>query len=248
MNELLKKELEQEYRCLSVKQPFATMLVRPTWRAEDGTLMGEKSIELRSKSTKYRGDVLICASKKPEVAGMKSGCALGLVELYDVKPVSEFTEEDWQATCIRPEERGNFRGEYGWLMRNPRRVIEVPISGKLGLFQAKFPADTIIEYPRAMMMDAEGWAVVRRRLERATRDTALEAVKNLLAANGAIDFREIREAKDVVTLYAEFPFDAPEETLRNAYLPAVKGRLGNRWISASISGKTIAVSCKIEQK
>lgn len=98
------------------------------------------------------------------------------------------------------------------------------------------------------MMDAEGWAVVRRRLEQATRDTALEAVKNLLAANGAMDFREIREARDVVTLYAEFPFDAPEETLRNAYLPAVKGRLGNRCISASISGKTIAVSCKIEQK
>ena len=75
-------------------------------------------------------------------------------------------------------------------------------------------------------------------------------MKNLLAANGAMDFREIREARDVVvvTLYAEFPFDAPEETLKNAYLPAVKGRLGNRCISASISGKTIAVSCKIEQK
>lgn len=156
--------IHDKIRCLCVRQPYADFLTFPTWRDDSGAWHSEKTIEVRSRKTTFRGDVLVCASRKPEIPGCVSGCAVGFVEIYDVKPLSEFTEDDWKATCIPEKERPNYKGGFGWLTRNPRRIVEMPVVGKLGFFDIIIPKGDLTEYPRNMALGAEGWEIVKRKL------------------------------------------------------------------------------------
>lgn len=149
------------WRALTVKQPYATDLVTAAYEL-DGHTYGVKSIEVRSKSTTYRGDIMVCSSAKPEIAGLESGVTLGLCELYDVKPVAEFTPEDWANTRIPEEKRKFITKGYGWLMRNPRRVVEFPIKGQLGIYNLVYTKGVIVEYPTAMVMDKEGYELIKK--------------------------------------------------------------------------------------
>lgn len=157
-------ELHLKIRCLCVRQPYADLLTQTPWRDENGIWRAEKTIEVRSRKTNFRGDVLICASRQPEIPGRVSGCAVGFVEIYDVKPISKFTEDDWNATCIPENERANYKAGFGWLVRNPRRIVEMPVVGKLGFFDIVVPKGDLTEYPRAMALGAEGWEMVKKKL------------------------------------------------------------------------------------
>lgn len=151
------------YKALSVKQPYADLLTRVVFWDESGEYHAEKTIEVRSRNTKYRGDMLVCASAKPELPGRMSGVTCGFVELYDVKPIEQFTPEDWAATCIPEKDRP--RKGYGWMMRNPRRVVEMPIKGQLGVYNLIVPKGDITEYPREMALDSYGWDVVQQQIK-----------------------------------------------------------------------------------
>lgn len=148
------EEVYDAFRALCVRQPYASRLIN-----------GEKTIEVRSKNTYYRGQLLICASKRPEVGSMPVGCTVGIVELYDVKPVSDFTEEDWERTTIPPAERCRYSG-FGWMMRNPVRVIEHPVVGQVGIHMKYFPKDTLIPYPTHISIDAESRALIDAQIEK----------------------------------------------------------------------------------
>lgn len=130
------------FKALSVKQPYAGMLAT-----------GEKTIELRSKPTSYRGQLLICSSKdkgkksKPD-AGY--GCTIAFVDLYDCKPVKDLTPEEWEMTRVTPDIMEKYRSSgkgYAWLVRNPRKVIEFPVKGQLGIFNLVYTKDMIIYKP-----------------------------------------------------------------------------------------------------
>lgn len=149
-------------KCLSVKQPFADLLTKIVSRDADGNWLAEKSIELRSRRTNYRGDVLICSCKNPVIEGRLSGYAVGIVEIYGCKPVEEFTEDDWKASCVE----NRWKSGYGWLVRNPRRVVEVPVDGKLGLFNMEFPENHIVAYPREMAFGPKGWEMIQKKIVR----------------------------------------------------------------------------------
>lgn len=151
------------FKALSVKQPYADLLTRVVFRDENGEYHADKTIEVRTRNTNYRGDLLICSSSKPEIPGRLSGVTCGFVELYDVKPIEDFTPEDWAATCIPEQERP--RKGYGWMMRNPRRVVEMPIKGQLGVYNLIVPKGDITEYPRAMALDSDGWDIVQQRIK-----------------------------------------------------------------------------------
>ena len=151
------------FHALTVKQPYADLLTQAAYRDEAGNYHAEKTIEVRTRNTKYRGDVLICSSAKPELPGRISGVTCGFVELYDTKPVEEFTREDWAETCIPENERP--RTGYGWLMRNPRRVVEMPIKGQLGVYGLVVPKGDITEYPREMALGGKGWKMIKRRIK-----------------------------------------------------------------------------------
>ena len=156
-------EIHDRFKALTVKQPYATRLVTAAYRDEKGVLFAEKSIEVRTKTTNYRGDLLICSAKSPVIPGMESGVTMGFVELYDVKPVAEFTEQDWADTCIPVEERGPFKTGYGYLLRNPRRVIEMPCNGQLGIYNFVTPKGDITEYPTVCRVDEKSWRLIQRR-------------------------------------------------------------------------------------
>lgn len=151
------------FKALSVKQPYADLLTRVAFRDDFGEYHAEKTIEVRTRNTNYRGDLLVCSSAKPQIPGRLSGVTCGLVELYDVKPVEEFTPEDWDATCIPEQERP--RKGYGWMMRNPRRVVEMPIKGQLGVYNIIVPKDDITEYPRNVAFGNDGWDIVKSKLQ-----------------------------------------------------------------------------------
>lgn len=151
------------YKALSVKQPYADLLTRVVFWDESGEYHAEKTIEVRTRNTNYRGDLLVCASAKPELPGRMSGVTCGFVELYDVKPIEQFTPEDWAATCIPEKDRP--RKGYGWMMRNPRRVVEMPIKGQLGVYNLIVPKGDITEYPREMALDSYGWDIVQQQIK-----------------------------------------------------------------------------------
>ena len=142
------------YRALVVRQPLADRLTRTSWRDADGAYHAEVSLVCRLKDTRYRGDVLVCSSSRPAVPGHESAVTCGLVELYATKPVGEFTEEDWVETGI-PEAQRPRKG-YGWLFRNPRRVVEMPMDGVGGFYDMALPKDDITEYPRIVMLGEDG--------------------------------------------------------------------------------------------
>jgi hypothetical protein len=101
---------------------------------------------------------------------MESGVTLGLVELYDVKPVSEFSEEDWDKTRIPIEKRKKITKGYGWLMRNPRRVVEYPVKCQLGIFNLVYTKGEIVQYPRKMKVDEKGWKEIRQKIKTKEQD------------------------------------------------------------------------------
>jgi len=101
-------------KAISLKQPWANLVAS-----------GKKSVETRKWKTPYRGDLVICSSKKPSIE--PAGYALCVVELYDIEPMKK--EHEGKA-CIKI-----YPGAYSWFLRNIRPLIPpVPVAGKLGVF------------------------------------------------------------------------------------------------------------------
>lgn len=157
-------EIHDKFRALSVKQPHADLLTVVEYRDQEGEYHAAKTVELRSRNTNYRGDLLICSSANPSnLPGHPAGVTCGLVELYDVKPIEEFTPEDWTASCVPEKDRPH--SGFGWFMRNPRRVVEMPIKGKLGFYDIVVPKGDITPYPRVLKFGDDGLALLQKRKE-----------------------------------------------------------------------------------
>lgn len=120
-------------RALVVRQPWAN-LVRD----------GLKKIEVRSWTTKHRGDLLICAAKSADAGweydgNQPRGVTICLVTLTDCRPL--------RRSDVRPAMLGRHgwilnEGAYAWILSNPRRLAARPTVGKLGLFD--LPDDIVI--------------------------------------------------------------------------------------------------------
>ena len=91
--------------------------VKPQWAAMIAD--GSKTIELRSRPTKYRGPLLICATQP-------HGMCVCLVDVVDCRP---FERDD--ATAAQSTYRP---GLWAWVLSGVRRVREVPIRGALNFF------------------------------------------------------------------------------------------------------------------
>lgn len=113
-------------RGLSVRQPWASLIAS-----------GEKTIELRSWSTRYRGDLLILAGGEPwkgdhghEIGPL--GVSLCLVRLVDVRPF--LPGEDTAASCVPPHLLESGKRYFSWVLEFPRALPQRKTKGKLGLF------------------------------------------------------------------------------------------------------------------
>ena len=96
----------------------------------------EKTIEVRSWTTNYRGDILICttAKKFPETIPSHAIC---VVTLKDVVPMKR---EHCEAACM--DEQYYNPNNYAWMLENVRCIKPFPIKGKLSLWEC----DHEIEY------------------------------------------------------------------------------------------------------
>jgi hypothetical protein len=120
-------------KALSIKQPFADMIVR-----------GLKTIETRTWKTEYRGDILICSSKKPhegsylhnnEIIPCRNyllnnfvvfGKAVCVARLVECRPM---LETDQNAACCE------YYKAWSWVLDNIRPVATFPVKGSLNLFE-----------------------------------------------------------------------------------------------------------------
>jgi len=123
-------------KCLSLKQPYADLLVS-----------GKKTIELRTWNTKFRGEFLVHASKKVDKDAclrlkidpdsLVTGSLIGKANLYDVN----FYEN--RNLFLRDRNR-HLAGtkysdhKYGFLIKNARRFRKpILMPGKLGFFNVE---------------------------------------------------------------------------------------------------------------
>ena len=101
-------------KAISIKEPWATMIYER-----------KKTIETRTWKTNHRGDLLLCASKKPE--SKLSGNAFAVANLVDCRPMVVKDEE--LACCVC------YHSAYSWVLENIQKVELFPIKGQLGLFE-----------------------------------------------------------------------------------------------------------------
>lgn len=124
-------------KALSLTQPWATLVAT-----------GQKTIETRSWSTRYRGPLLIHAAKgfpayakefSQELYGnpavlpyITRGAIIGKVYLLDVRP----TEEVVTRISVQERRYGDYsQGRYAWILTNPEQLEPIPWKGALGLFK-----------------------------------------------------------------------------------------------------------------
>jgi ASC-1-like (ASCH) protein len=117
-------------KTLSLKQPFAELI-----------LQGKKKIELRNWNTKFRGEFLIHASKKPDVGSMKQfgfselplGFIVGKAELVGVK---RYDSEEEHRKDAGLHLASSAWGNFGFVLENPQRINPpIPAKGKLNFWE-----------------------------------------------------------------------------------------------------------------
>jgi len=107
-------------KALSIKHPWADRIVK-----------GEKTIETRTWESNYRGDILICSSKKADPHfdlkkhKLKYGFALCIVELFKIEKMK--VEHEKAAMC------NIYPGAFAWHFRNIRLINPFPVKGMLRL-------------------------------------------------------------------------------------------------------------------
>lgn len=121
-------------KALSVKQPWAGLIA-----------LGEKTLEVRSWKTNYKGPLVIVSSQSPDRKFMKAlklqdvdmdhpliknGVTLCVVDLVAVR---HGEHKDTDAAFCDP------RGYFVWVLENPRLVQRRAVKGQLGLYEIKAP-------------------------------------------------------------------------------------------------------------
>lgn len=118
-------------RTLSIMQPWASLLAE-----------GVKTVELRSWSTRYRGSILVRASKSimpwTDDAGKRvklpTNCLLLVAELEDVRSM--------QPQDSLPAMSFYSNDQFAWVIKPEYYVYPTPAAGRLKLYQTP---DTLIE-------------------------------------------------------------------------------------------------------
>lgn len=128
-----------QFKALSVYQPYAHYIAT-----------GEKTLEIRSSNTTYRGSLVICSTAQPEIEGYVSGAILCKVELYDVVMFKDLTDVEKAQSKIPQNEWKQYKSFYAWKLRNARKVIEKPVIGGQGLWTLYCTDDYVLEYPEEL--------------------------------------------------------------------------------------------------
>lgn len=127
-------------RALSIRQPWAWLIVN-----------GFKDVENRTWKTKYRGEVLIHASKTYDkvdynylksMIGSESVDKLLLAGLHPEKFLGGIIGKVEITDCVEQCNSKWFHGPYGFIVKNQQVLPFYPYKGKLGLFKIDQPTET----------------------------------------------------------------------------------------------------------
>ncbi len=123
-------------KCLSIKQPFADLIIS-----------GKKKIEIRSWKTNYRGELLIHASRTPDKYALKRfrikesniglGKIIGKVNLVDCKA---YTNKRYFLRDRNLHLAEGYKADYcyGFVLENPVKFKRpLNLKGKLGIFNVE---------------------------------------------------------------------------------------------------------------
>lgn len=103
-------------KAISIKSPWANMIRN-----------GDKTIEIRTWTTKYRGPLLLCCSKKP--SSILSGKAFAICNLAGIRPMKKIDER--QAKCPL------YFGAFSWFLEDIKPIKPFEVIGRLGLFDVE---------------------------------------------------------------------------------------------------------------
>ena len=119
-----------ELPALSVRQPWAWLIVS-----------GLKDVENRPRRTHYRGPLLIHAGlsldsyTEENVAWLNSKFGVRIPVKLDTGGIVGIVDV---VDCVDSHKSRWFnKGNFGWVLANPRRLIFWPCKGALGLFRPK---------------------------------------------------------------------------------------------------------------
>jgi activating signal cointegrator 1 len=142
-------ESDKQPPALSIRQPWAELI-----------LLGQKSIEIRTWKTAYRGPLWLHTGQKraPELDrqyGVRdpfTGGFVGRVMLTSVLPLDVDRWERWRE---RHRAEGAMpQGVYAWILREPTRFVRPVVApGQMGLF---FPDSCINQLLQQALEESEG--------------------------------------------------------------------------------------------
>jgi ASCH domain-containing protein len=126
------RKFDSAVRALSIGQPWAELILRR-----------RKPFEIRSRNMKYRGLLILHASKKIKTDAAQKlgidprkldrGAFVGWAYLSDVRP---YTRSDARILRRRKAVTEKWQpGSYALVLKKVRRIKPVPFKGQLGLFK-----------------------------------------------------------------------------------------------------------------
>jgi hypothetical protein len=127
-----KNNSKMTLKCLSLKQPFAELVID-----------GRKTIETRTWNTNFRGEFLIHSSKAVDKESAKklnidchrltTGALVGRAFLYDVKKYRN--RQEFLADQSKHLNDNFSQPKYGFFLKDARILDKpIPLLGKLGFF------------------------------------------------------------------------------------------------------------------
>ncbi|MBI4470501.1 MAG: ASCH domain-containing protein [Acidobacteria bacterium] len=125
-------------RALCIRQPWTELI-----------LSGQKTIEVRSWATLYRGELWLHAGLRPDKEALQRfkipveclafGALIGRCELYDCIKITTRSWARWRKSHLIS---GSLQGaQYAWFIRNPDRIDPRPFRGRLGLMRVDLPIE-----------------------------------------------------------------------------------------------------------
>lgn len=111
-------------KALSIKNPYATLIYQ-----------GEKTIEVRSWPTHFRGELLICSTARPsnqiarDLKLVPDGVMVCIARLIDCRPFVASDVPDALVPWVP--------GHYAWVLGSVRHSCWRPVKGRLGLFDVE---------------------------------------------------------------------------------------------------------------
>lgn len=169
-------------KALSLREPWAGLI-----------RSGKKTIETRTWSSRYRGEVLICASKLP--ASPLAGQAVAVAKLVDCRPMTKADEA--AAGCeLYPK-------AVAWILEEIRPIRPFPVKGTLGLTDVDVLVEAEISAERKAMAKAKKKKQAAKATDKGSVEkaepTAEDKLQNIIEADEAVTdaARALRATKAV---------------------------------------------------